>query len=263
MKCYEIVEGLEELSPKHYASDWDNVGLLVGRREKEVTKIMVALDASCEVVKMAADKGVDMLVTHHPMIFSSVKQINEDNFTSEKILTLAENGIAYYAMHTNFDTVGGMGELAAGPGYLDLKDCEPLIFESDDTEGMGRGGRLPRPMTGRQAAEYVKERFGLSFVMLYQSKTLEDKVFDKAAILPGSGKGEISEVKKLGYELYITGDYGHHHGIDAMDMGMTVIDATHYGLERIFTPFIAEYLKNKCEKLEVIEADTGAPVRII
>lgn len=263
MKCNIIIEYLERLSPKKYASNWDNVGLLVGRKDKEVSKVMVALDASKDIVMMAVNNKVDMLITHHPMIFSSVKKINEDDFISEKILTLAENGIAYYAMHTNFDTIGGMGELAAGPKYLDLKECEPLIFESDDTEGMGRGGLLPHPMTASEVAEYVKVRFGLSFVMLYQNRQLKDKVFEKVAVLPGSGKSEIEEVRKLGYELYITGDYGHHSGIDAMDMGMTVIDATHYGLEHIFIPYIAEHLKNECKGIEVIQADTGCPVQII
>ena len=263
MKCREITECLEKLSPKKYASGWDNVGLLVGRKDREVKRIMVALDASVYVVNKAVDEKVDMLVTHHPMIFSSVKQINEDNPTTEKVLVLAENRISYYAMHTNFDTVGGMGSLAAGPSYLNLSDTVPLVFESDDIEGMGRGGLLPEPMTGEQASAYVKEKFGLSFVMLYQSESDKGRVFDRIAVLPGSGKSELNEMKKLGYDLYLTGDFGHHPGLDAMDMGITVIDATHYGLERIFVSFIADYLRNNFEGLDIIEVDTGCPIQII
>lgn len=263
MKCREITEYLENLSPKRYASNWDNVGLLVGRKDKEVKKVVVALDASKRVVSEAVKEQADMIVTHHPMIFSSLKKINEDNFVSEKILTLAENGIAYYAMHTNFDTVGGMGELAAGPKYLNLSETEPLIFESDEVDGMGRGGRLPFPMTGEEAARYIKDKFGLSFIMLYQDESIRNKKFEKIAVLPGSGKSEMEAVRKLGYEVYITGDYGHHPGIDAMDMGMTIIDATHYGLEHIFVSFIADYLREKCEGLEVVELDMGCPFTVI
>lgn len=263
MKCREIIECLEKLSPKSYASGWDNVGLLVGRKENEVKRIMVSLDATVPVVERAVLENVDMLITHHPMIFSPVKQINDDTAVSDKILTLAENRISYYAMHTNFDTIGGMGELAAGHKYLNLQDTVPLIFESDEIEGMGRGGRLPMPMTGKQAAGYVKEKFGLSFVMLYQRDDEKDKVFDKIAVLPGSGKSEMEEVKKLGYDLYLTGDYGHHAGIDAMDMGMTIIDATHYGLEHIFVAFIADYLRKNFEDADIIELNMGCPMQIV
>ncbi|MBE5925009.1 MAG: Nif3-like dinuclear metal center hexameric protein [Lachnospiraceae bacterium] len=264
MKCKDITDILDELSPRKYACSWDNVGLLAGRKNKKVSKVMVALDASYEVVNEAVTQGVDMLITHHPMIFSPLKQINEDGITSDKIMTLLENHIAYYAMHTNFDTVGGMGSLAAGDKYLNLKDIKPLIFESDEVEGMGRGGKLPKPMTASEACEYVKKVFSLDFVMLYQGKNDADKVYEKIAVLPGSGKSELEEIKALGYELYLTGDFSHHPGLDAIDEGMAVIDATHYGLEHIFISYIANYLKEKCnDELEVVELDTGCPLRII
>ena len=85
MKCQEIIDCLERLSPPGYACDWDNVGLLVGRRDKNVSKVMVALDATKEVIQQAVEQQVDMLITHHPMIFSSLKRINEDDFMGLKI----------------------------------------------------------------------------------------------------------------------------------------------------------------------------------
>ncbi len=94
MKCSEIIRVLEELSPKQYACEWDNVGLLVGRRDKEVKNLMIALDATMEVVTQACEKGVDMLVTHHPMIFSSMKNVTGDSVLGEKVLLLAEHGIS-------------------------------------------------------------------------------------------------------------------------------------------------------------------------
>lgn len=269
MKCKEIVEVLDKLSPRKYACDWDNVGLLVGRQDKEVHKIMVALDASKEIVERAAEEQTDMLITHHPMIFSAMKQVNEEQFTSEKVLTLAEHGICYYAMHTNFDAVGGMADLAAGKQYLNLSDVSPIDIASPacamEGEGMGRYGRLPKPMLAEEVAEYVKERFGIPFVILYQSKAQKDKIFDKIAVMPGSGKSDMKQVVANGYELYLTGDYGHHEGLDAMDMGLTVIDATHYGLEHIFIAYIAKYLREKLDgcKLEIVEADMGCPARVL
>ncbi len=265
MKCQQIIDALERLSPRQYACDWDNVGLLVGRREREVYKLMIALDASKEVVSYAVKQKADMLITHHPMIFSSIKQVNEEQFVSEKILTLAENRISYYAMHTNFDAVGGMAELAAGSRYLNLSEVSPIEYSGNTQEGMGRYGRLPKPMTAREVAEYVKKMFHLPFVMLYQSREKAEQIFDRIAVMPGSGKSEMKAVKQQGYSLYLTGDYGHHEGLDAMDMGMTVIDATHYGLEHIFISYISQYLRETFgeDTIEIVEADMGCPVQIL
>ncbi len=263
MKCREIIGKLEQLSPKHYACGWDNVGLLVGRKEKDVHKIMVALDASREVVKAAVSEGVDMLITHHPMIFSAIKQVNEDDFISEKVLTLAEHGICYYAMHTNFDAVGGMADLAAGEQFLALTETSPIEECEEAGVGMGRYGKLPQPMTAEQVCEYVKEKFDIPFVMLYQSQENVGKVYERIAVMPGSGKSDKKLVKANGYDLYITGDFGHHDGLDAMDMGMTVIDATHYGLEHIFIKYMSTFLRENVPNTEVLEADCSCPVKVL
>lgn len=265
MKCQQIIELLEKLSPQKFASEWDNVGLLVGRRDREVQRIMVSLDATREVVCMAVENQIDMLVTHHPMIFSSMKQVNDDHFVSDKVLTLAENRICCYAMHTNFDVMGGMAELAAGERYLNLSEVRPIELSCEPEQGLGRYGKLPEPMTAQQVAAYVKECFDLPFVMLYQGKGLEKQVFERIAVLPGAGKSEMELVQGQGYSLYLTGDYGHHAGLDAIDMGMTVIDATHYGLEHIFTAYIAAYLRRLLPDsgIEVTEVDMGCPVQIL
>ncbi len=263
MKCREIIECLEQLSPKSYACDWDNVGLLVGRKDKEVERIMVALDATKEIINLAERNCVDMLITHHPMIFSSVKQINDDDFIGEKILSLAENGICYYAMHTNFDAIGGMAELATGKKFLNLTQTSPVEVCDGTDEGMGRYGTLPYPMKAEEVCEYVKERFQLPFVMLYQAQADEGKVFEKIAVMPGSGKSYTKQVLQNGYELYLTGDFGHHEGVDAMDMGLTVIDATHYGLEKIFVSYITSYLEKNYAELTVFGEYTGVPMQVL
>ena len=99
MLCREIMDVIERTYPKHAALEWDNVGLLVGRTEKEVRKIYVALDATDEVIDSVIETGADMLVTHHPLIFSGIKQINDDNFIARRVMKLIENGINCYCMH--------------------------------------------------------------------------------------------------------------------------------------------------------------------
>ena len=86
MKAAQIIDKLEQLAPIAYAESWDNVGLLVGSREREVKKIMVALDATDAVIEQAIAKKVDMIITHHPMIFSAMKRVTDEDFIGRRIL---------------------------------------------------------------------------------------------------------------------------------------------------------------------------------
>ncbi len=268
MKLKTIIRSLEELSPLHYAEDWDNVGLLLGDEEQEITHIMVALDASDYVIEQAIKSDVDLLLTHHPMIFRAVKQVNTGTLTGRKIWNLATHRIASYAMHTNFDVKGGMAELAERK--LDLQDARPLIVttsDSEETEGLGRIGRLPKPMTVKEIAQFVKKTFDLENVMSYGDINREVSC---VAVLPGSGKSMIEDARQAGAELFITGDIGHHEGMDALDMGLSVLDVTHYGLEHIFISFLTEYLEHTIractdegENIQITGLDTGGPMTVL
>ena len=101
MLCRDIINVIENTYPKQAALEWDNVGLLVGRTEKEVEKIYVALDATDEVIDAAIASGADMLVTHHPLIFSPMKKITDEHFIGNRVVKLLQHDISYYAMHTN------------------------------------------------------------------------------------------------------------------------------------------------------------------
>ena len=138
MKCKEILQRIEEVYPADYAMEWDNVGLLAGRYEKEVKRIYVALDATEEVIEAAIQKGADLLVTHHPMIFAPQKKITDAEFTGNRLIRLIQSDMAYYAMHTNYDVLG-MAELSEK--ILGIKDTEVLDEtkenENGKTEGIG------------------------------------------------------------------------------------------------------------------------------
>ena len=95
MKCSEIIKVLNELAPESCACEWDNPGLIAGRRDKEVKKILVTLDATDEAVETAIREGADMLLSHHPLIFKPVKKINDEDFITKRILKLIEDDISY------------------------------------------------------------------------------------------------------------------------------------------------------------------------
>ena len=130
MKCQDIMSALEELSPVSYAEDWDNVGLIVGRRDKEVRKIYIAVDPTDEVIQKAVEVSADMIITHHPLIFKGIKKVNSENFISRRVLRLARHDISYYAMHTNFDIMG-MADAAADDISTNF-DVEETMREVSD-----------------------------------------------------------------------------------------------------------------------------------
>lgn len=256
MICREIIKEIEARFPKHYAMEWDNVGLQVGRSDKEVKRIYLALDATDEVIEEAADWGADMLITHHPMIFKAMKKINDEDFIGRRVLKLIRDDISYYAMHTNYDVMG-MAELAAD--MLDLKDRK-VLEEVLDGEGIGRVGDLPRSMTLEECANFVKGRFGLPNVKIFGE--LEKQV-QRAAICPGSGKSEAKPALSMGAEVYITGDIDHHTGIDMADCGMAIIDAGHYGVEHIYIADMEHFLKENCPELRVYTAPVKQPFQVL
>lgn len=264
MKLRRIMNWFEELSPLRYAEDWDNVGLLLGDEEQEIHHIMIALDASDYVIEQAVVQKVDLLLTHHPMIFHGIKQMNNQSLTGRRIWKLASHQIACYAMHTNFDIKGSMGELAGKK--IHLQNAVPLevtASEGEEREGIGRVGNLGMQMEVGAVVALVKQNFGLDNVMLYGDAK---KKVSRVAISPGSGKSEISHALEAGAELLITGDIGHHEGIDAVDQGLIIMDATHYGLEHIFIDYMAEYIR-KCtfgkEEIQITCMDTGSPIQIL
>ena len=236
MKCSEIITLLEQEYGKEYACDWDNVGLLAGRRDKEVKKILLALDATDEVVEQAAEGDYDMLITHHPMIFGAIKRVTDEDMVGRRLLSLIRSDISYYAMHTNYDT-RGMADLTAR--LLNLQECT-VLEEVKDGEGIGRVGVLPEEMTLRECAELVKRAYDIPNVKIFGN--LEQKVH-LAALCPGAGKSTMHNALQFGCDVYITGDIDHHTGIDAVDQGLCIIDAGHYGIEHVFTEDVKAYLE--------------------
>ena len=256
MKLKAIMQMLEELCPRSFAMSWDNVGLQVGYSDKEVETIALALDATSEVIESAAISGADLLLTHHPLLFGGIKNITASNYLGKRIIDLIRNDICCYAIHTNFDVLG-MADAAADMLHLSDREVLEVTYEDDiSVEGIGRIGTLLEPVRLSELAEKVAEIFEIEHVRYYGDP---DQMLVTCAILPGSGKGEIDLAVKAGADVYITGDISHHDGIDAVEKGIAVIDAGHYGIEKLFIPYMKEYLEREMPELRIISCDAGAP----
>jgi len=251
-----VIEKIEERYPRIYACDWDNVGLLAGDREEEIKTVYIALDATDAVIEAALKAGADLLLTHHPMIFGSIKSVTTDDYVGERLIKLIRGNISYYAMHTNYDVMG-MSDLAAS--YLDLRDTF-VLEEVLDGEGIGRVGSLQEPMTLEACAGLIKERFGLPNVKVFGDL---NKIVRMAALSPGAGKSMAQPALLSGADVLITGDIDHHTGIDMEDCGLAIIDAGHYGIEHIFIEDMRKFMEHNFPELTVCTAAVRQPFTVI
>ena len=224
MRVRDIINVIEEFAPSSIQEGWDNSGLCIGSPDDEVTSILLALDCTPELIDEAVECGADMIVTHHPLIFSGLKKISSDDLVGRAVIKAIKNGISIYAAHTNADKVlsGVSGAMAR---RLGLENVSILADEGDGT-GLGVVGTLPHPLTSRQALELVKERFGLKVVK--SSKPVEGPV-TKVAMCGGSGASLIKAAQKAGAQLYISGDISYHNFFTQNDF--MIMDIGHYESE--------------------------------
>ena len=221
MRCSEIINILEELAPHRMACEWDNPGLLAGRKEKKVKKLLLCVDADDEAVALAVRQGADMIVSHHPLIFRSIKRVTDEDFIGRRLVEMIQSDLSYFAMHTNFDSAPGcMADLAAERiGICGGEPLEAMGEENGVLYGIGKTGSLETPVTGMELARRVKETFGLPFVTVYGEGLWEKELVVRAAVCPGSGGSTIQAALEKGAQALITGDISHHAGIDAAAQG--------------------------------------------
>lgn len=254
MKVAEIVKLLESECPKALAEDWDNSGLLVGDSSAEVKRVYIALDATSEVIEDAIDHEADMLITHHPLIFKGVKAVTDGSFVGRRVMALIQNNIAFFCMHTNFDAAK-MSEIIRKK--LSLPEGIILLPSKEDPDkGIGMTCHIPDVMTLEGFSMKVKDALSLSSIRVFGDLSMKVSI---VSFLPGSGKSDIDTAIAQGADCYITGDIDHHSGLDAVEKGIGVIDAGHYGMERFFIEYVSLFLKGNTGSLEIVTAPVKPP----
>ena len=224
MKVRDIIAVIEEFAPLSIQEGWDNSGLCVGSPDDEVTSALFALDCTEELVDEAVACGADMIITHHPLIFSGLKKISPDDQVGAAVIKAIKNGIAIYAAHTNADKViaGVSGAMAAKLGLADVR----ILSEDGEGTGLGVVGDLPQPLTADEAVALVKEKFGLK--MLKASRP-SDGLISRVAMCGGSGSSLIGAARRSGAQLYISGDISYHNFF--APEGFMIMDIGHYESE--------------------------------
>lgn len=249
----DIINFLEEKYPRSNAEEWDNVGLLVGNNKKDVKKIQLSIDATEKAVDYAAQNNVDMIVTHHPLIFKPLKSIVMSELSGRKIIKLIENGLNLYSIHTNLDSSkDGLNDYILE--LLEVKKYKIIdINANDETAGIGRMYTLEEKITILEYADFIKTKMKIKNVRVI-SNDLKSKV-KKIALINGSGMSYWRKIKSLGADLFITGDISYHDALDAKESGLHLIDIGHFESENCFS----ELLKKNLEEigLEVLIFNDG------
>jgi dinuclear metal center YbgI/SA1388 family protein len=223
-KVKDVVRVIEDFAPVSLQEGWDNSGLCIGSLEDPVTSVLFGLDCTPALVDEAIACGADMIVTHHPLIFSGLKKISPDNQVGEAVIKAIRAGISIYAAHTNADKVmaGVSGAMAARLGLENVR----ILDEVGEGTGLGVVGDLPEPMSAADAVRLVKDRFNLK--AMRTSRPLDGKI-ERVAMCGGSGGSLIAAARRSGAQLYISGDISYHNFFT--EDGFMIMDIGHYESE--------------------------------
>ncbi len=236
MQIYEIINAIEQYAPLEWASSFDNVGLMIGDKFREVNEILLTLDVDLEVAMEAKALGAELIISHHPLIFNPIKRITADSPEGKCLLFLAENKIAVYSAHTNLDSApGGLNDLAAQ--FLRLNNTSPL--ETEEGPGIGRIGDLSGTVSLEILAAEIKRIYRLPYIR-YIGKG--QRTVRRVALCTGSG-GDLSDIaRKKGADVYITGDIKYNVARDAAAEGLAVIELGHYESEYIVVDLLEKII---------------------
>ncbi len=259
-KCKDIMAAMEEIAPVRLAYSWDNPGLMTGDREAEVKKVLVSLDIDDNVITEAVNKGANLIVTHHPMIFRPIKSVTAKDKTGRYLMRLIKNDIAVFSAHTNLD-MSNMGTNAELAKLLGLRDVEFLMPSEDGVHAMGRVGSLPEKMSVEDFGSLVKEKLGLNKIVISKAGDTVSKI----GLCTGHGgdKEFLLAALNKGCDGYVTGDVGYHEAQEALAMGISLFDGTHYGTETIVTKPVAEFLRSRFDTEIIISETDGQTLKII
>lgn len=250
----DILKYVETLAPRSMKMDWDNVGLLCGSKRQEVRKVLIALDPFEGVCREAADVGAELIVTHHPLIFSPLKDITDETSIGRSVQLLCRSGISAVNAHTNLDCApGGVNDvLAARLGLEDIR----VITPSGTDEAGREWGLLRCGNVDAQSLEdflpKVKEALGCKGLRYVNG----GKAVKKVAVGGGSCAGGMLEAVDAGCDTFVTADVKYNQFWDAHDLGLNLIDAGHFATENPVTQYLKEKLTAAFPEVEFLISST-------
>ena len=231
-KVSEVYAFLCRLAPPELQLDFDNAGFLVGRADAEVRRVLLSLDVTGEVIGEAVERGAELIVSHHPVIFDPIKTITDKDSGGEMLLRLVENRLAVISMHTNLDIAeGGVNDALLA---LFGAECEGAL----DKDGCGRIGLLREPIAFPAFLAVCKDRLKTAGLRYHDA----GKPVRRLAVMGGAGGDGIEAARQSGCDTYLTSDVKYHQFLLAKELGINLIDGDHFCTENPVMSVLADKL---------------------
>ena len=240
-KVSDIAAFLEERIPSSLKEDYDNVGLLCGFPDREVTRILVVLDITLDSIREAVSMNAELIVSHHPLIFTPMRRITYDAPEGKRVIELLQNGLSAICLHTNLDRIeGGVNSALA----------EALGAEMEALLDMGGVCRLNEAMTMEAFLAQARDALNAPDMRFYSSGRLVDRI----AVCGGAGGDIIYKAAELGCDTVLTGEIKHHQWIDGAQLGLNLIEGGHFATENVVTPVLTELLREEYPDIDVCQS---------
>ena len=248
----DIFVELCRIAPLELQMDFDNAGFQLGHAGREVHRVLLSLDVTDDVAEEARSIGAELIVSHHPLIFTPLRSVCDTDALQRRVMYLLENGIGLISMHTNLDIAeGGVNDV-----LIRLLGAEPE--EALDADGCGRIGTLPEPMPLEAFLKSCKERLGVEGLRYCPGL----RPVSRLAVMGGAGAGSLEEAAARGCDTYVTSDIKYHQFQRAAELGLTLIDADHFYTENPIVPALAQRLSARFPDVSfLVSARHGACIR--
>jgi dinuclear metal center YbgI/SA1388 family protein len=229
-----LIGTFESLWPLAGAEEWDRPGVTTGNSNQTITRALLCVDVTLEVLSEANQLGCELVISHHPLLLKGVNFLSEDQLKGELVSFAVKNSIAVYSAHTNADiVVDGVSDILAQ--QLGLASTKPLIATGDGI-GHGRIGRLKSPQSLSDYAKFVSSCLPETNAPIRVAGDL-NKMIETVAVVGGAGDSFIPAAAQSGVDLFITSDLRHHVVLDAVSdptNPLALIDISHFAAESLW-----------------------------
>ncbi len=246
MRIKELTDYLERIAPLHYQEGYDNAGLICGSWDTEISGVLITLDSTEQVVDEAINKGCNLIIAHHPIVFKGLKRFNGSNYVERTVIKALKNDVAIYAIHTNLDNVfiKGVNEKIAeklGLLHTDILAPKPGVVNPDQPIGAGIIGTLAEPTDEMTFLKHLKTTMQTGCV---RYTPLRGKAVEKVAVCGGSGSFLLPSAIEAGADIFITGDFKYHEFFDA-EGKLIIADIGHFESEQFTIELLFEIISEK------------------
>ncbi len=243
MDVSKVVEVLEAYFPLSLQEGWDNSGLQISPGDSSIKGALLSLDVGVNTVKEAIENDCNLIIAHHPLIFSSTKKLYNDIYPYNAIYKAIENGIGVYAFHTNLDIAnGGLNDFLCnllGLQKVKIVEKHPPL----------RVGELQRVVSLEEFVSYVGKKLDVECIKYVKGNDGEIK---NVAVCSGSCADMVYEIKDVDYDVFVTGDLKHHTAFFAKNSGINIVDATHFHTEKYAKYILEDVLKKEFTDIKTV-----------